>query len=321
MLHIILLILKIIGIILLVLIGLVLFLTAVILLAPFQYQGKGSCKGTLDTLKGEVKIAWIFHLVRGKATLDHGKVKWQLRVAWLGWSDESDTGIGKKTDADKVKAEEKTEEDFEPEVDRMLEEKYPKEQNHATSQKLLEDEKAVKKLPDKIEKTKEKKEKTEKEKKKGPTIVRRVYERIKNIWQKIKYTFIKLCARIKVFIRRKNIVMDFLADEVHKSAFARAKKELKRTLKIMKPKRFKVKLRYGFEDPSLTGKVLAFLSMIYPFISGHAEITPEFEQSILEGDVLIKGHIRVMYFIAAGVSIILDKNIRKTYKDFRKMKM
>ena len=53
MLHIILLILKIIGILLLVLIGLVLLVAAVVLFAPFQYQGMGSCKGTLATLKAE----------------------------------------------------------------------------------------------------------------------------------------------------------------------------------------------------------------------------------------------------------------------------
>lgn len=322
MLHIILLILKIIGIILLVLIGLVLLVSAVILLAPFQYQGMGSCKGTLNTLKAEVKVSWIFHLVSGKAILDQGKIKWQFRAAWLKWSDESDTGIGRKKENHKVETSEMPEDDPEKESDRVLEEKYPEAQSSVTPQKLLEDENTVKKLPEKETKAEQKKDKTtKKEEQKTQGFLRRIWERIKNIWQKMKYTFIKLYARIKVFIRRKTIVMDFLADEVHKSAFARAKKELKRTLKRLKPKRFKMRLRFGFEDPSLTGKVLAVLCMVYPFINGHAQITPEFEQCILEGDVFIKGHIRVMYFIAAVISIILDKNIRKTYKDFRKMKM
>ena len=324
MLHIILLILKIIGILLLVLIGLVLLVAAVVLFAPFQYQGMGSCKGTLDTLKAEVKVSWIFHLVSGTASLDHGTVRWKFRAAWLKWSDETDTGIGKKAGSHTVETSEMTEEEFEKEVDRLLEEKYPEEPKKtapASPEKLLEDENVVKGLPETRALAEQTKDKTEKEEQKAQGILERIWERIKNICQKIKYTFIKMYARIKVFIRRKNIVMDFLADEVHKSAFARAKKELLGTLKRMKPKRFKARLRFGFEDPSMTGKVLAILCMAYPFIHEYAQITPEFEQSILEGDVFIKGHIRVMYFIAAGVSIILDKNIRKTYKDFRKMKM
>lgn len=335
MLHMILLILKIIGIILLILIGLILVLALVVLFTPLRYQMRGSCKGTLDTLKAEAKVSWLFHLVSGQAVLSHGKVKWKFRAAWLKWSDEADTGLGKKQSDSQEKAD-IDEEEFEKEVDRMLEEQFPEKDEEIVTQKLLKDESEAKKHTEKEQKSqpgsfgknqshRNKPEEQEQKKLEGdskkPGIVSRILEKIKSIWEKIKYTFRKLCARIKVLAKRKNMVMEFLENKVHKSAFSKAKKELIRLLKMLKPKRFRLKLHFGFEDPCLTGKTLAVLSMIYPLAGEHAEIIPEFEQSILEGDVFIKGQIRVVYFMVTGIRILLDKNIRKTYKDVRKIKM
>lgn len=335
MLHIILLVLKIIGIILLVLIGLILLLAAVVLFTPFRYQAAGSCKGTLDTLKAEAKVSWLFHLVSGRVVFSHGKLKWKFRAAWLKWSDEADTGIGKK-DTDSGNKTDMDEEEFEKEVDRMLEEQFPEENEPAASQKLLEDEKKAKKGSEKEEKNHSKGSEKARTDRKHPEendqkklegecrkqgIISRILARIKNIWEKIKYTFRKLCARIKALAKRKNIVMDFLENKVHKSAFAKAKKELIRLLKMLKPKKFHLKLHFGFEDPSLTGKTLAVLSVVYPFLGEHAEILPEFEESILEGEAFVKGQIRAVYFVITGIRILLDKNIRKTYKDVRKIKM
>lgn len=44
-------------------------------------------------------------------------------------------------------------------------------------------------------------------------------------------------------------------------------------------------LRYGFDDPSYTGKVLAALAVLYPFMSEDTEILPDFEHKVFQGDL------------------------------------
>ena len=64
-----------------------------------------------------------------------------------------------------------------------------------------------------------------------------------------------------------------------------------RLLKFLRPKKLTGNLHFGFEDPSVTGKVLAVLGALYPFYGEHIRINPDFENEIFEGDVLVKGNI------------------------------
>ena len=81
----------------------------------------------------------------------------------------------------------------------------------------------------------------------------------------------------------------------------------------------KANLHFGFEDPYITGKVLAGAAILYPFTAEHIDLEPDFEQAIIEGDIEIKGRIRLIYFVVIGIKLILNKNIRVTYHDVRKM--
>lgn len=67
MLGILLTILKIIGIILLVLIGLILLAAAVILLVPIRYHGEGAREEKI--LSGNVKLTWLLHMISASASL------------------------------------------------------------------------------------------------------------------------------------------------------------------------------------------------------------------------------------------------------------
>ena len=56
MLHILILILKIIGIIIAVILGILLLLIAIFLFVPVHYEVQGRCDGDLDSLKGKVQV-------------------------------------------------------------------------------------------------------------------------------------------------------------------------------------------------------------------------------------------------------------------------
>lgn len=51
------------------------------------------------------------------------------------------------------------------------------------------------------------------------------------------------------------------------------------------PQTLKGTLRFGFEDPSYTGQVLAAVSPFYGVYARSFTLIPEFEEKILEGEV------------------------------------
>lgn len=90
-------------------------------------------------------------------------------------------------------------------------------------------------------------------------------------------------------------------------------------LKFLKPKKLEITLQFGFEDPSLTGKILGAICMLYPFFEKHIDVTPDFENQVLKGKVYIKGCIRLVYVLIVILNMVLDKNVRITVKDVIKI--
>ena len=82
MLHIILLILKIIGFVVLGLLALILLLVLILLLAPMTCTVNGRIDNSLESLEGRVRFHWLFRLVSGEAVWRDGKLSWRIRAAW-----------------------------------------------------------------------------------------------------------------------------------------------------------------------------------------------------------------------------------------------
>ena len=99
------------------------------------------------------------------------------------------------------------------------------------------------------------------------------------------------------------------------------KKEVFKLLKRLRPKKYIVKAKYGFEDPALTGKVLGVISMIFPFTEEHMEVIPCFESKVLKGNAMVKGKIYIIHFICLAWNLVWCKYIRKLYKDARNFKL
>ena len=147
------------------------------------------------------------------------------------------------------------------------------------------------------------------------------YERFKKIPEKIKYTFRKICDKIRTLRKKKDRIAAFLRNSTHQNAFSRLIKELKRLLHFLKPSGGSVDLEFGFSDPSYTGYTLAGISMIYPMIGEYTQIKPDFEHKVLKGNVFIKGKIRILYGLIFALNMFRDKNVRVTYRHIRKFRL
>ena len=319
MLHILLLILKIIGIIIAVILGILLLLIAILLFVPVRYEVQGRCDGSLDSLKGKVQITWLLHLLRVDVLYRNGKTKWRFRIAWIK---KRNAGAGKKREVEHSGTEKeedvKDEKSIIAETDRAAKNEPEKsEENMAAPQ-------TVRKKSAHAPESEERKVKMEIPEKEGSMDGKKngsFYKRILAWIQKIKCTFRKLCDKIKALSAKKEKIALFLQNEVHKSAYQKCKKELFRLLKHLKPKKADVKIVYGFDDPYYTGQVLAALSVLYPFIGGCTSVTPDFEHQVLKGSAYLKGKICLWYFVQTAWNLIWNKNVRQTYGDIRSFKL
>lgn len=139
--------------------------------------------------------------------------------------------------------------------------------------------------------------------------------------KKIKCTNLKICDKIKAIWETKEKATSFLTDDIHVEAFRIVKREIGVLARHMRPRRIRGFVRFGFEDPYRTGQVLAGLSILYPFYGEHVEIYPDFEQKILEGDLYVKGHIRMVHLATLLWRLFFNRYIRKTYIDYKKIKL
>lgn len=298
MLHIILLILKILGFLILGILALILLVLLIVLLNPFMYSLKASGEDSLESIKGEVRFRWLFRLLSGRVAYENGAVAWQMRIAWKKYGSVDEDG---SQDEDKGVEKVQTPESRKAEEPRETTSRERQRQEEAPEKKQEENPKRI----------------VKKKNKKDPSLS----ERFRAFWDKIKYTFQKICDNIRTLGKKKDKLIAFTEDAVHRSAFSKVIKELQRLLRTLCPQKADVWLKFGFEDPALTGYALAMLSLIYPYVGEYTRLQPDFENKVLKGKAYVKGKIRVVHILIPALSLLLDKNVRITYHHIRRFRL
>lgn len=289
MIHILLLILKIIGWILLIILGILLLLAAIFLLVPITYEGELHGSGEWNRISGSLKVSWLYSLVKGEIFYGEGVMNWKIRLAWKKFSCEQTEEAGPvvlKADAPK-------------DTQKKSEKQQPKETN----------------IP-KTESSPEGTGQTQFQKQEQPGLEEGISEKI----ERIQCTFRKICDMLRSLAKKKERVTEFLTDEIHQSAFMKGLAELRRLFRFLKPSHCEADLEFGFSDPSVTGYVLAGVSMVYPFVGEHVEIAPNFEEQLLVGSARITGEIRACYFVIVVWNLFWNKNVRTTISHIRKFR-
>lgn len=171
-------------------------------------------------------------------------------------------------------------------------------------------------------------EKTEEEQETKTGKLTELWDKIKNTYRKVKVFLQKVVDKVKNF---KYTIIEFykklkhaketilwyvevLSREESKRAIQKAKHQLGRLWKHVSPKTFQGSIQFGFDDPATTGDVFSKICMIYPLYASYIVIVPDFEKSVLKGDLFLKGRIRVVTLLHIGWKIMFDKEIRKLYE-------
>lgn len=85
-------------------------------------------------------------------------------------------------------------------------------------------------------------------------------------------------------------------------------------IKMMKhvwPRKWRLKIKYGDEDPYLTGKVHGYICMARGLFQREIDFTPVWDENIFEFDGYVKGRIQLIVFLMLAFKIFANRHLRK----------
>ena len=85
-------------------------------------------------------------------------------------------------------------------------------------------------------------------------------------------------------------------------------------IKMMKhvwPRKWRLKIKYGDEDPYLTGKVHGYICMARGLFQREIDFTPVGDENIFEFDGYVKGRIQLIVFLMFAFKIFANRHLRK----------
>ena len=116
--------------------------------------------------------------------------------------------------------------------------------------------------------------------------------------------------RIKRICEKASSLRETVEDEENQKAVRLLISRVKYLLHHLRFRKFEGRLAFGFEDPATVGRMLAVLSLFYPLYGECFTITPVFDHTLFEGEIALKGHVRLIHILIAGIQLMMNKKIR-----------
>ena len=340
MLHIILLILKILGCIILGILALLLAAVLIVLFVPFKYELSASYDRQPEA---SGKLSWLFGVMKVQGEFKNKKLWARASVLWFRIFSMGETAdvqtddVPEETEKSSASAElsgpTQTEslenaspENAPPEMESLepesppienLEIKNPAEQskeNHfeeKDSEEAHFNEKAA--APEK----KRPKPKKVKRAEKSPKV------KAKNkpgLFERLEKRFEHISKKYDALMHKKELTERFWNADFTQGSISFGKKAIASLFRHVLPKKVSGKIHFGFDKPSDTGKILGYASMLYAWYGDSLTLQPDFEQAVLEGNIDIRGSLRLYIFLYWGLRGLLNKDLRKLLKFIKHIK-
>ena len=116
------------------------------------------------------------------------------------------------------------------------------------------------------------------------------------------------------------LITDFFFDDKTQDAIHLVLGKTGNLLGHIRPRKLSGYLDFGFDDPSITGKVLGVLSVFLPQVGKTFDINPDFEKSHLECDITSSGRIYLFYIVYIAASTYFNKNIKYVIRYFKHLR-
>ena len=328
MLQILFLIIKIIGIILAALLGLALLILLLVLFVPVRYRAYGIRSSR--ECRAEGRVSWLLRLLSIPFSFQDGEL--EIRVKLLGFTildplkeeEAFREPVQRKTEQSAGKEEETAGEDSEREE--VPAEENAGEADASGSFEASQADEAETSAQPASERDAEAAAELENEASEGRFFgllrdLRRFFRAVIRFFRKIprklknlKCTFQRFCDKIKRMVKRYREMKAFALDERTKAAVSLVWKQAGILLGQALPRKIRGRLHFGTEDPALTGQILGAIGIFYPLFMDNVKVEPDFEKPALDGELSLKGRLRIVTVLRIAWRLYRDKNVRYVYR-------
>ena len=299
-----------IGIVLLAILGLILLVLLLILFVPVRYRVDGSFKENKPTLSA--RVTWLLHFVSIRYNLGD-ETPLTIRILGIKLKDKEekipDFDEESKEDYESFLPSEKSQVEIHTDSESIPEsiaESIPKEVSDPVSDIYAEPEISAIEEP-LIEPKPEISEESATEEQPKSSESHKKTTHKNNDFQKPKFY-----DKIKKYI-------EIIESRRFKKVFEYSKKKVFKVLKHIRPRHIDIKGEVGFEDPSLTGTVIAITSMMIPVFGDKIRITGNFEEPVINVTGRLKGRITIMRVLWTLAVLYFNRDLRKIIKMFREV--
>uniref|UniRef100_UPI003FED840A hypothetical protein n=1 Tax=Roseburia sp. TaxID=2049040 RepID=UPI003FED840A len=293
-------ILKIIGIILLCLLGLLFVLLTVVLFVPVRYRIQGEVKEKETQI--HIRASWLCHAISFLGDYVDGTFDYILKIFGVrkefGGSEEETSSEVEEQDDETVETEISTKE-----ISTKAEE-IPQE----TAEGVAEAGEAGK--PGKsTERISGKKSRKRSFCSKISSKLKKIRETVKKIWDFIVHLPQK-------FDKIKEVV----TDAGNKNALSLTWRELRYLLRHFKFRKVHTDLEFSAGNPALTGQIFGGIAVIPAFYRYDMHIYPDFASDTfyVRGTFDIKGRIRLIHLLCSVIRLLKEKDVRRVLSQFQR---
>lgn len=309
MLHVLLLILKITGIVIACILGLVILVVAAVLFVPVRYRADADYHGKF---KAHAKMSWL-GILRAFVSYDEElAIKAKALFITIYSNEQKKEKISKHRTSKKKKTKHSEENIFSVNDD---EAKKLTENEEKPQIKMAE---AVNETKEDVQDVKE----TVSEDESGDTQKKSffdkvkdkcfaIYTKIKEIIKLIKDTVKKVSGAADRLKEKVSKAKEFVTDENNKALFHFLVEQLKALIKVIRPKKYRINARIGFEDPATMGKVLAYVSIFYGMSGVDLSLEPVFGENVKEGSIFLKGNICIFSVLRIALRVYRNEQFKK----------
>ena len=309
MLHVLLLILKITGIVIACILGLVILVVTAVLFVPVRYKVNADYH---DRFKAQAKVSWL-GILRLMISYDEEldiKAKAFFITVYNNNDENSKVSEQKKA---KKKKEKKPEENIFSASDKDVEKLTEKEEKPQI--KMAE---AVNETKEDVQNVKEAVSEDESGNIQNRSFFNKVkdkcfviYTKIKEIVKLIRDTVKKISGAADRLKEKVSKAKEFVTDEDNRALFHFLVEQLKALIKVIKPKKYRINARIGFEDPATMGKVLAYVSILYGMSGVDLSLEPVFGENVKEGSIFLKGNICIFSVLVIALRVYRNEQFKK----------
>jgi hypothetical protein len=318
--------LKILGIILLCVIGFILILLLLILFVPVRYRIDSLIPRTdlekgfdVEKIYAKVSFSWLLHILSGGIVYPENK---QFEVRLFGIRIFPLRKKKEKADNIDNKDEEKpssgvVEMSNIPESDHVEEAKEEADSVEADSAEISEDE--VSNSSDENATENESDREASDEPKSFLDVLWNIIDKVtniletpQNVFEKIQYTISRVCGKI-------SMIKTTIENDIFKRAFGLVKRKLLRIIKMILPDKCNIRLGLGTGDPAQTAELVGIFGAMYPFLFNKVSFEPDFDEKVIEMDAHLKGHITVFTIVYSAAVCFFNKDVKKVIRRFKKI--